>query len=236
MPSSDITHAFDSIRYPDFVVSPEYIDPNGHMNVGYYAVLFDKALDLPWDQLGLGPASIEATGCSSFTLESHITYQHELPRTLPMIRPITIAAVVLAALTSCGQAPAPSPTVTRKVDLQQIAKNARRPDLTSEKIAGDIVGRKLSIPELHGDGADELWVFDASEFIHVNIQEDTVTTTGGETLVVFVTTRSDPKPDKSQIYVAGKLELQYEWKADKWVLATIRNLTARYTITRNTGG
>jgi hypothetical protein len=148
-----------------------------------------------------------------------------------MIRRITSAAVVLAALTSCGQAPDPSPTVTRKVDLQQIAKNARRPDITAEKIAGDIVGRKLSIPELHGAGAVEPWIFDASESIRVDIQEDTVTSNGGETLVVFVTTRSHLKPDKTQIHVAGKLEIQYEWKVDKWVLAGIRNLTTRYTVT-----
>jgi acyl-CoA thioester hydrolase len=78
LPSTDITQAIDSIRYSDLVVSPEYIDPNGHMNVGYYGVLFDKALDFPWDALGLGSASTESTGVSSFTLESHITYQHEL--------------------------------------------------------------------------------------------------------------------------------------------------------------
>ena len=148
-----------------------------------------------------------------------------------MIRRTASAAVLLAALTGCGQAPDATPTVTRQVDLKQIAKAARRPDITAEKIAGDIVGRKLSIPELHGDGPDEPWVFDASEFIQVNIQEDTVTSTGGETLVIFVTTRSHVKPDKTQIHVAGKLELQYEWKADKWVLATIRNLTTRYTVT-----
>jgi hypothetical protein len=151
-------------------------------------------------------------------------------RTLALFRPGAIAVVLLVALTGCGQAPDPSPTVTRKVDLQQIANNARRPDITAEKIAGDIVGKKLSIPELHGGGADEPWIFDASEFIRVNIQEDTVTSTGGETLVIFVTTRSHPKPDKTQIHVAGKLEVQYEWKADKWVLATIRNLTTRYTV------
>ena len=140
------------------------------------------------------------------------------------------AVVLVAALTGCGQAPDPSPNVTHQVDLQHIAKAARRPDITAEKIAGDIVGRKLSIPELHGDGVDEPWIFDASEFIHVDIQEDTATSNSGETLVIFVTTRSNPKPDKTTIHVAGKLELQYEWKADKWVLATIRNLTARYTV------
>ena len=70
MPTSDITQSIDSIRYSGFAVLPAYIDPNGHMNVGYYSVLFDQALDLPWDMLGLGTASIKATGVSSFSLET----------------------------------------------------------------------------------------------------------------------------------------------------------------------
>src|SRR5258706_9142032 len=113
-----------------------------------------------------------------------------------MIRTITSVAMILVALTGCGQVPDPSPTVTRKPDLQQIAMNARRPEITAEKIAGDIVGKKLAIPELHGNGALEQWVFDADEFRQANIQENTVTSTG-ETLVVFVITRSNPKPDKA---------------------------------------
>jgi len=76
--SSDITQAIDSIQYSGFAVPPAFIDPNGHMNVGYYSVLFDQALDLPWDRLGVGSASTEATGCSTFTLESHVTYQREV--------------------------------------------------------------------------------------------------------------------------------------------------------------
>ena len=78
MSSSDITQIIDNIRYSGFVVPPAFIDPNGHMNVGYYSVLFDQALDLPWDRLGVGSASTEATGCSTFTLESHVTYQREV--------------------------------------------------------------------------------------------------------------------------------------------------------------
>lgn len=75
---SDLVHTIDSVNYSGFTVLPEYIDPNGHMNVGYYSVLFDKALDLPWAALGLGYASIEANGRSSFALETHVTYQREL--------------------------------------------------------------------------------------------------------------------------------------------------------------
>ena len=78
MSPSNITQTIDDIRYDGFVVKPAFIDPNGHMNVGYYSVLFDQALDLPWDRLGVGSASTEATGCSTFTLESHVTYQREV--------------------------------------------------------------------------------------------------------------------------------------------------------------
>jgi len=76
--SPDIAQAIDGIRYSEFVVPPAYIDPNGHMNIGYYSVIFDKALDLPWDMLGLGSAGIGETGRSSFALESHVTYQREV--------------------------------------------------------------------------------------------------------------------------------------------------------------
>src|SRR5688572_26185460 len=73
----DIVQTIDNIRYDGLVVPPEYIDLNGHMNVGYYSVLFDKALDRPFDALGVGFAGI-AAGHTTFALETHVTYQHEL--------------------------------------------------------------------------------------------------------------------------------------------------------------
>lgn len=81
---SDLVHAIDTLGYGGFAVAPEYIDPNGHMNVGYYSVLFDKALDLPWEILGLGYAGIKASGRSSFALETHVTYQRELREADPL--------------------------------------------------------------------------------------------------------------------------------------------------------
>ena len=74
----DLVHTIDTLNYGGFTVLPEHIDPNGHMNVGYYSVLFDKALDLPWAALGLGYEGIKASGRSSFALETHVTYQREL--------------------------------------------------------------------------------------------------------------------------------------------------------------
>jgi len=68
----------DTLDYSSFIVAPEYIDANGHMNVGYYTLLFDKALDLPWARLGIYSQQLLKSGMSSFALETHLTYQREL--------------------------------------------------------------------------------------------------------------------------------------------------------------
>ena len=60
------------------VVRPEWIDNNGHMNMGYYLVVFDFATDafVPW--VGLDPAHRERHEVTTFCLEAHVTYQREL--------------------------------------------------------------------------------------------------------------------------------------------------------------
>jgi acyl-CoA thioester hydrolase len=58
-------------------VRPEWIDYNGHMNMGYYAVLFDEAGDEIYPSLGLGP-SYRKTGFTTYTAEFHVCYLREL--------------------------------------------------------------------------------------------------------------------------------------------------------------
>ena len=60
------------------VVKPEWIDINGHMNVAYYVLAFDLAVDALWSRLGITMEHIETTGGSTFAVESHITYKREL--------------------------------------------------------------------------------------------------------------------------------------------------------------
>ncbi|MDB5374004.1 MAG: thioesterase-like protein, partial [Belnapia sp.] len=36
-------------------VRPEWVDHYGHMNMGFYLVVFDMATDQLWPRLGLGP-------------------------------------------------------------------------------------------------------------------------------------------------------------------------------------
>ena len=66
--------------FPQFEgeVLPEWIDANGHMNLAYYVVLFDRATDLVYDVVGVGQAYREATGNSTFTAETHTLYEREV--------------------------------------------------------------------------------------------------------------------------------------------------------------
>ncbi len=59
-------------------VDPEWIDYNGHMNVAYYVLAFDRATDRLFDYLGIGEAYRRATHHSIFALEAHVTYEREL--------------------------------------------------------------------------------------------------------------------------------------------------------------
>ena len=65
-------------------VRSDWIDVNGHMNVGYYSVVFDFATDAFLDYVGLDVAYREATGGSTFTVETHLTYQQELRDGAPL--------------------------------------------------------------------------------------------------------------------------------------------------------
>jgi acyl-CoA thioester hydrolase len=59
-------------------VLPEWIDYNGHMNVAYYVLAFDKALDKVCDNLGIGIDYVRRTNHSLFALEAHVTYLREV--------------------------------------------------------------------------------------------------------------------------------------------------------------
>jgi len=59
-------------------VKPEWIDYNGHMNVGYYNVAFDKATDALFDLLGMGIDYIRNENKSFFTLQTNVHYVGEV--------------------------------------------------------------------------------------------------------------------------------------------------------------
>jgi acyl-CoA thioester hydrolase len=59
-------------------VEDQWIDYNGHFNMAYYNVIFDRCGDEGFLRLGLGPEYVKAHNASFFTLEAHITYVREL--------------------------------------------------------------------------------------------------------------------------------------------------------------
>ncbi len=58
-------------------VEPAWIDYNGHLNMAYYNVLFDRAVDEVFELLGCGLDYVK-TGFSTFTAEVHVRYLREL--------------------------------------------------------------------------------------------------------------------------------------------------------------
>jgi acyl-CoA thioester hydrolase len=59
-------------------VEPRWIDYNGHLNMAYYNVLFDRAVDETYELIGVGADYVAKCRQSVFTAEVHVRYLREL--------------------------------------------------------------------------------------------------------------------------------------------------------------
>ena len=60
-------------------VQPEWIDYNGHMNVAYYTMAFDNAIDMFLEQeLGMGEAHAARVKQGPYSLQNNVSYYAEL--------------------------------------------------------------------------------------------------------------------------------------------------------------
>jgi len=59
-------------------IEPQWIDYNGHLNMAYYNVLFDRAIDELWLKIGIGPGYMKERNGSTFTAECHVRYLREV--------------------------------------------------------------------------------------------------------------------------------------------------------------
>src|SRR3954467_5915866 len=59
-------------------VEPQWIDYNGHLNMAYYNVMFDRAIDELWVQFGIGQTYMKERHGSTFTAECHVRYLREI--------------------------------------------------------------------------------------------------------------------------------------------------------------
>ncbi len=65
-------------------VEPQWIDYNGHLNMAYYNVLFDRAVDEVYELLGFGLDYLKQYNHSTFTAEVHVRYVRELRENDPV--------------------------------------------------------------------------------------------------------------------------------------------------------
>ena len=65
-------------------VEPAWIDYNGHLNMAYYNVLLDRAVDEVFELLGCGLDYVKEHKHSCFTAEAHVRYLRELHAEMPV--------------------------------------------------------------------------------------------------------------------------------------------------------
>ena len=74
-------------------IEPQWIDYNGHLNMAYYNVMFDRAIDELWLRLGIGPGYMRERQGSTFTAECHVRYLREIH----LGDPVQVSILLLAA-------------------------------------------------------------------------------------------------------------------------------------------
>jgi acyl-CoA thioester hydrolase len=74
-------------------IEPAWIDYNGHLNMAYYNVMFDRAVDELWLKLGIGPGYLKARQGSTFTAECHVRYLREIH----LGDPVQVSILLVAA-------------------------------------------------------------------------------------------------------------------------------------------
>jgi acyl-CoA thioester hydrolase len=74
-------------------IEPQWIDYNGHLNMAYYNVMFDRAIDELWLKLGIGPGYMKERNGSTFTAECHVRYLREIH----LGDPVQVSILLVAA-------------------------------------------------------------------------------------------------------------------------------------------
>src|SRR3954465_217158 len=145
-------------------IEPQWIDYNGHLNMAYYNVMFDRAIDELWLKLGIGPGYMKERRGSTFTAECHVRYLREIHLGDPVQVSITLVAADEKRLhtfeelrhASEGWLSATSENMHLHVDISA-RKTAPFPPDVQSRIAGVVdahrgvlrpegIGRRITMP------------------------------------------------------------------------------------------
>ena len=73
------TVAQDALVWSDpFDIELDWLDANGHLNMAYYHVMFDRTVDLALARIECGDAYRDKHNASVFTVETHVVYRQEV--------------------------------------------------------------------------------------------------------------------------------------------------------------
>ena len=61
-----------------FAIELDWLDANGHLNMAYYHVMFDRTVDLALEMLGCGDSYRARHAASIFNVETHVLYRREV--------------------------------------------------------------------------------------------------------------------------------------------------------------
>ena len=123
-------------------VSPEWIDYNGHMNVAYYTMAFDQAIDeVLEERLGVGVTFVREARMGPMALQTQIHYMGELVEGTEFacdfqlldadLKRIHFIATMINLRT--GETAATYESLTMNVDLEA-RRSAPYPDWARERI------------------------------------------------------------------------------------------------------
>jgi len=139
-------------------IEPQWIDYNGHLNMAYYNVMMDRAIDELWLQLGIGPTYMKERHGSTFTVECHVRYLREIH----LCDPVRVAVWLLGAdekrlhtfeelrHAGDGWVSATSENMTMHIDMTTRKTAAFPPDIRA-RIA-DVLASHASIARPEGIG------------------------------------------------------------------------------------
>ena len=137
-------------------IEPQWIDYNGHLNMAYYNVMFDRAIDELWFKLGIGPGYMKERGGSTFTAECHVRYLREIH----LGDPVQVSILLLGAdekrlqrsrnCASEGWLSATSENITLHVDILARKTAPFPPDIRARIEA--VIHEHQAIPRPEGIG------------------------------------------------------------------------------------
>lgn len=78
LPETELLHQPLPFLSSVMQIEPQWIDYNSNLNMAYYNVMFDRAVDELWLKLGIGPGYLKERNGSTFTAECHVRYLREI--------------------------------------------------------------------------------------------------------------------------------------------------------------